>query len=117
MSLLLLLACLCAAARGAANASFSSNSCISPSEWDTCDWVESNSNTDDEHEVGDASYPWQCIAMVRAQYPDATIANIKDSPTTTSLPVSRDLSLEPTRKGTGSTASSTAAELVPDSRT
>ena len=55
MSLLLLLACLCAAARGASTAS----------GWDTCDWVQSNSNgglDTDEHWVGDVSYPWQCIA-------------------------------------------------------
>ena len=48
MSLLVLLACLCGAAAHGATASLSSKSCISPSEWDTCDWVESNSYTDDE---------------------------------------------------------------------
>ena len=46
--------------------------------WDTCDWIESNLNSY-EYEVGRAKSPWQCIAMVREQYPDATIANIRDS--------------------------------------
>ena len=48
--------------------------------WDTCVWIESNSNTDagpGEQYVGEAKSPWQCIAMVREQYPDATIANIQ----------------------------------------
>jgi len=52
--------------------------------WDTCVWIESNSNTDagpGEQYVGEAKSPWQCIAMVREQYPDATIANIVDAGT------------------------------------
>ena len=50
--------------------------------WDTCDWIESNSNggiDNGEHDVGHADSPSQCIAMVQEQYPDATIANIDDS--------------------------------------
>ena len=45
--------------------------------WDTCVWIESNSNTAGEQDVGPASSPWQCITMVREQYPDATIANVE----------------------------------------
>ena len=50
--------------------------------WDTCDWIESNSlGGDTEHDLGYAPSPWHCIAMVREQYPDATVANIADSGT------------------------------------
>ena len=47
--------------------------------WDTCDWIRSNGNTKGQHRVGYASSPWDCIAMVREFYPDATIATIEDS--------------------------------------
>ena len=59
-------------------ASLSSKNDLPAPGWDTCRWVRSNSNTKGEHRVGYANSPWQCIAMVREFYPDATIANIED---------------------------------------
>ena len=47
--------------------------------WDGCDWVQSNSNTAGEQSLGYAASPDDCIAMVQAQCPTATIANIDDS--------------------------------------
>ena len=47
--------------------------------WDGCDWVQSNSNTAGEHTVGYAASPDDCIALVQAQCPTATIANIDQS--------------------------------------
>ena len=47
--------------------------------WDGCDWVQSNSNTAGEQSLGSAASPDDCIAMVQAQCPTATIANIDDS--------------------------------------
>ena len=47
--------------------------------WDGCDWVQSNSNTAGEQTVGYAASPDDCIALVQAQCPTATIANIDDS--------------------------------------
>ena len=47
--------------------------------WDGCDWVQSNSNTAGEQSVGSAASPDDCIAMVQAQCPTATIANIHES--------------------------------------
>merc|ERR1740120_285301 len=44
-------------------------------KWDTCEWVRSNSNTDNEQNIGHAKNPQQCIEMVRANCPDASIAN------------------------------------------
>ncbi len=47
--------------------------------WDGCDWVQSNSNTAGEQSLGYAASPDDCIAMVQAQCPTATIANIDES--------------------------------------
>ena len=47
--------------------------------WDGCDWVQSNSNTAGEQTVGYAASPDDCIALVQAQCPTATIANIDQS--------------------------------------
>ena len=47
--------------------------------WDGCDWIESDSNTDGQQSVGSAASPDDCIAMVQAQCPTATIANIDES--------------------------------------
>jgi len=44
--------------------------------WDGCDWVRSNSNTDGQRKIGNAASPDRCIAMVKEQCPDATIANL-----------------------------------------
>jgi len=62
-------------------ASLSSKNDLPAPGWDTCDWIRSNGNAKGQHRVGYASSPWECIAMVREFYPDATIANIEDSGT------------------------------------
>jgi len=42
----------------------------------TCDWIRNNENTDGELYVGEADSYEECIDMVRAQCPWATIANL-----------------------------------------
>ena len=46
--------------------------------WDGCAWLMSNSNYAGEAYAGEAASPDDCIAMVTAQCPTATIANIQD---------------------------------------
>ena len=47
--------------------------------WDSCNWIQSDSNTAGQQNIGDAASPDDCIAMVLAQCPTATIANIDTS--------------------------------------
>ena len=47
--------------------------------WAGCNWIESDSNTDGQQNIGSAASPDDCIAMVQAQCPTATIANIDGS--------------------------------------
>ena len=45
--------------------------------WGGCDWVRSNSNAAGERQIAsNAASPDSCIAMVKEQCPDATIANM-----------------------------------------
>ena len=48
-------------------------------EWDGCDWIESDSNTDNQKILADAASPDECITMVMEQCPAASIANIHSS--------------------------------------
>ena len=45
-------------------------------DWSSCTWIESNANTDGEHDVGVVQSYEECIDIVRQQCPDATMANI-----------------------------------------
>jgi hypothetical protein len=47
--------------------------------WSGCNWIESDSNTAGQQNIGSAASPDDCIAMVQAQCPTATIANIDGS--------------------------------------
>ena len=56
--------------------------CLGPAAatlWDNCDWIESDSNTDNQRSLADAATPNECIAMVMEQCPAASIANIISS--------------------------------------
>ena len=56
--------------------------CLGPAAaglWDSCDWIESDSNTDNQRSLADAATPDECIAMVMEQCPAASIANIISS--------------------------------------
>ena len=56
--------------------------CLGPAAaglWDSCDWIESDSNTDNQRSLADAATPDECIAMVMEQCPAASIANIGSS--------------------------------------
>jgi len=56
--------------------------CLGPAAatlWDNCDWIESDSNTDNQRSLADAATPDECIAMVMEQCPAASIANIISS--------------------------------------
>ena len=59
--------------------------CLGPAAatlWDNCDWIESDSNTDNQRSLADSvASPDECIAMVMEQCPSATIANIHSSGT------------------------------------
>ena len=59
--------------------------CLGPAAaglWDSCDWIESDSNTDNQRSLADSvASPDECIAMVMEQCPSATIANIHSSGT------------------------------------
>ena len=43
---------------------------------ETCDWKETNGNTDGEEHIGDAASASECLAMVKEQCPWAAVANI-----------------------------------------
>ena len=47
--------------------------------WAGCNWIESDGNNDGQPNIGSAASPDDCIAMVQAQCPTATIANIDGS--------------------------------------